>query len=354
MPHSQNLQVQALEASAEPIMRLSGHCRPAPFEQLSVLKISMVQKQMSLVPAALRYVDQVARAGSIQRAAKELNIAASAINRQILKLEKDLGVTLFERFSKGMRLTSAGNTVVALARRWKSEKRRVGAELEQMQGVNQGHVRLVAMDSHANGYLPRMIDELAARHPGLSLEVRIESTDEAVAALVEGSADLIAAFNLTPHRGLHILWTRDLPFGCVVAPGHVLAKNKSVSMQEVMAFPVALQSKLLPIRRYLESHHAWLFAKDRTMVETNSLQLLKILATSGRHVAFTSELDAAPEIIEGSLVFRPVRDKTAEPQKVSVALDGRKPLSKVVKIVADLLAEEMDQDLEMARKKRTA
>ncbi|MEI9804167.1 MAG: LysR family transcriptional regulator [Pseudolabrys sp.] len=193
--------------------------------------------QNSLVPAALRYVDQVARAGSIQRAAKELNIAASAINRQILKLESDLGVTLFERFSKGMRLTSAGNSVVALARRWKSEERRVASELEQMQGINQGHVRLVAMDSHANGYLPRLIDELAVRHPRISLEVRIESTDEAVAALVEGSADLIAAFNLTPHRGVHILWTRDLPFGCVVAPDHVLAKNKTVSMQEVMAYP---------------------------------------------------------------------------------------------------------------------
>jgi DNA-binding transcriptional LysR family regulator len=353
MPHRQTLLEHVHKAFAALHHGPQGHCRPALFEQSSILKIRMVQMQNSLVPAALRYVDQVARAGSIQRAAKELNIAASAINRQILKLENELGVTLFERFSKGMRLTSAGNSVVALARGWKSDERRVGAELEQMQGVNQGHVRLVAMDSHANGYLPRLIGELAVRHPGVSLEVRIESTDEAVAALVDGSADLIAAFNLTPHRSLHILWTRDLPFGCVVAPDHVLARKKTVSMQEVMSYPVALQSKLLPIRRYLESHHAWLFAKDRTMVETNSLQLIKILAASGRHVAFTSELDAAPEIIEGALVFRPVRDKSAEPQKVSVALDSRKPLSKVVKIVADLLAEEMDQDLEMARKKRT-
>jgi DNA-binding transcriptional LysR family regulator len=71
----------------------------------------------SLVPAVLRYVDQVARSGSIQRAAKELNIAASAINRQILTLEHDLGVALFERVSKGMRLTPAGDNVVTLSRR---------------------------------------------------------------------------------------------------------------------------------------------------------------------------------------------------------------------------------------------
>ncbi len=62
----------------------------------------------SLVPAVLRYVDQVAKSGSIQRAAKELNIAASAVNRQILLLEQELGVTLFERVTRGMRLTSRG------------------------------------------------------------------------------------------------------------------------------------------------------------------------------------------------------------------------------------------------------
>lgn len=308
--------------------------------------------QGSMVPAALRYVEQVARSGSIQRAARELNIAASAINRQILRLEQDLGMPLFERFAKGMRPTSAGNSVVALVRRWKSDEMRIQTELEEMQGINQGHVRLIAMDSHTNGYLPRLIDDLAERHPGVSLEIRIESTDEAVAELLGGTADLIAAFNLSPHRDLHVLWSRILPFGCVVAPEHPLAKKSSVSMQEVMGHPIVLQSKLLPIRRYLETHHAWLIAREQTTVESNSLQLLKILARRGRHIAFTSELDAAPEIVQGSLVFLPVRDKSAEPQTVGVAIDGRKPLSKVAKIVADALAAQMDEDIAVVRRSR--
>jgi DNA-binding transcriptional LysR family regulator len=83
----------------------------------------------SLVPSVSRYVDQVARSGSIQRAAKELNIAASAINRHILLPENELGVTLFERVPRGMRLTSAGDTVVTLARRWRSGEQRAAADL---------------------------------------------------------------------------------------------------------------------------------------------------------------------------------------------------------------------------------
>src|ERR1700745_662499 len=114
----------------------------------------------SLVPSALRYVDQVARSGSIQRAAKEMNIAASAINRQILLLERDLGVALFDRVARGMRLTGAGDTVVTLARRWRSDERRADADLKRLLGINQGHVRLIAMDSHANGFLPRVVAAL--------------------------------------------------------------------------------------------------------------------------------------------------------------------------------------------------
>jgi hypothetical protein len=79
---------------------------------------------------------------------------------------------------------------------------------------------------------------------------------------------------------------------------------------------------------------------------------VKILARSSNYVAFTSELDAAPEILDGSLVFLPVRDKGAEPQTVSVALDGRKPLSKIAKIVADRLTQCIAEDLKGVRKAR--
>jgi len=299
----------------------------------------------SLVPSALRYVDQVARSGSIQRAAKEMNIAASAINRQILMLERDLGVTLFDRVVSGMRLTSAGDTVVSLARRWRTDERRADADLKRLRGIDQGHVRLIAMDSHANGFLPRAVQAIAERHPRISLEIRIASTDEAQAALLGGEADLVAAFNLNPHRDLHVIWRHELPFGCVVSTTHALARHKTVSMQEIVAFPVALQHKMLAIRRYLDARHGWLFGEGQRMVETNSLQLVKMLAASGGYVALTSQLDAAPEIIAGTLKFIPVRDKGAEPQTISVAIDARKPLSKIARIVADQLAESMNEDL---------
>jgi DNA-binding transcriptional LysR family regulator len=303
----------------------------------------------SLVPAALRYADQVARSGSIQRAAKELNVAASAINRQIIQLEGILGVPLFERVAKGMRLTPAGDAIVTLARRWHSDERRAAADLQQLQGIHQGHVRLVAMDSHVNGFLPAAVLQLAREHPRIALEIEIGSTDAAGTALVSGGADIAAVFNLSPRRDLHVLWSAELPFGCVASPNHPLARKRSISMQEAVAFPMALQSRALMIRRYLETRHGWLFTDEQKVVETNSLQLMKILARSGEYIAFTSELDAAPELIDGSLVFLPVRDKNVEPQSVSIAIDGRKPLNRIGKIVSDMLTTNITQCLSEVR-----
>jgi molybdenum-dependent DNA-binding transcriptional regulator ModE len=62
-----------------------------------------------LHPKALRYLAAVAQLGSVQAAAREVSISASAIDRQILMLEEDMGVPLFERLPRGMRLTAAGS-----------------------------------------------------------------------------------------------------------------------------------------------------------------------------------------------------------------------------------------------------
>ena len=302
-----------------------------------------------LLPKALRYAEEVAKAGSIQAAAKELNLSASAIDRQILLLEADLGVPLFERQPSGMRLTAAGEIVVVLARRWRSDLNRAWLEIRQLQGVSQGKLRLAAMDSHTNGFLAVFVERLAREHPKIRLEIDIMSTDQAAAALVEGTLDIAVAFNLKPQRELHLVWQTGLPLGCVVAPQHPLAGQATTSLKAVAGFPLAVQGRSLAIRRYLEARHAWLFSEGEPPVVTNSLQLVKKLVQGGGHVAITSELDAAPEICAGTLRFVPIRDKDARAQSVGVAISARRPLPRIARIAAEMLAEEIRLCLEQAR-----
>lgn len=294
-----------------------------------------------LLPKVLRYAHVVAQKGSIQAAAKELAIAASAIDRHILLLEDDLGVHLFERMPGGMRLTPAGELLIALTQRWSADLNRTLSEIKQLQGVSQGQVKLAAMDSHANGLLPRFVGRLAVEHPKIQLDIDLVSTDEAVRRLTEGLVDLAVAFNLKPQRDLHIVGSAELPLGCVVAPGHPLASEPFATLRQVVAHPLATQSRSLAIRKYLESRHGWMFAEGGPPVVTNSLQLVKSLTRAGSHVALTSELDAAPEILAGVLRFIPIRDRDIQPQTVGVAISVRRPLPRIARLVADRLAEEV-------------
>jgi len=303
----------------------------------------------SLSPRALRYLAAVAQTGSIQAAAREVAISASAIDRQLLQLEQDLGLPLFDREPRGMRLTAAGEVVLALAQRWRADLQRTLSDLKQLQGVHQGQVRLAAMDSHANGLLPAFAAALARDHPGIVLEVEIATPDDAVRRLAEGDAEVAIAFNVRPQRDLHLVWTTELPLGCMVAVAHPLAGCAAVTLQDVAQHPMAVQSRALAIRRYLERKHAWLLAQARPPLVTNSLQLVKSLVCGGTHVALTSELDAAPEILAGQPRFVPLQDAAAQPQTAAVVISAKRPLPRIARVVADLLGQHAQAYLAQVR-----
>ena len=108
-------------------------------------------------PRLLTYVDAVTRHGSIRKAADALSVASSALNRQILDLETDLGTALFERLPRGVRLTAAGEVFLAYARQAISELKAVESQVEQLRGLVRGQVGAAAVESVAGELLPSAI-----------------------------------------------------------------------------------------------------------------------------------------------------------------------------------------------------
>lgn len=292
--------------------------------------------RLQLVPKSLRYLEAVAKHGSIQAAARALRISASAIDRQILILEDSVGLRLFERHASGMTPTKAGEMLFVLARRWHNDGSDVWSELQQLQGVHLGLVRVAMMDSQVNGLVPEFVEAVASRFPLVQLEIDVMTPADSVLAVDQGTADLALAFNVRPHRSIDVLWSRSLPLGCVAAPPHPLAAEPALALRQVVAQPLVLQSHALSIRQVIDLDHDHLLHEGRQPVTTNSLQLLKRLTASGRYVALTSELDAAAEILDGSLVFVPVTD--AAPQSVSVIASNVRGLSTISRSVGEILA----------------
>ncbi len=302
-----------------------------------------------LVPRPLLYVEAVAEHGSVQAASRAMGIAASAIDRHIKALEEVNRAPLFERHPKGMRPTSAGEAVVVLARRWRTDAERLETQLQEMRGQEGGSVRLAAMDSLANGVLDDLHGWLRAEHPNIRLNVDIMTPSEAARQLDEGAVEVVMAFNLPRLRHQHVIWSDRLRFGCIVAAGHPLARTAETSLAQVTGHTLVSQSALLPTRQYLDNRYSWFFAENVPVLSSNSLQLLKGVLLQGNAAMITSELDALPELSRGDLVFLPLKDKGLAAPTISVVIDTRRTLSRAARLVSEFLPLRTQAQLAEAR-----
>jgi DNA-binding transcriptional LysR family regulator len=120
----------------------------------------------------LRYIDEVARLGSIRAAGDRLNVAPSAINKHILQLEETIGEPLFERLPRGLRLTPAGEILVAHIRRTMKEYSQVEAEIRDIKGLESGAVIVATTNGLAEGIVAKTAAGFCARHPRIKLSIR--------------------------------------------------------------------------------------------------------------------------------------------------------------------------------------
>src|SRR3981189_3979668 len=91
------------------------------------------------------YLEEVAGTGSIRKAATHWNVAASAISRQILALEIQLGTPLFQRLPKKLVLTAAGEILIGHIRNTLKELTRAQTKIEELKGVRRGAITLAKM-----------------------------------------------------------------------------------------------------------------------------------------------------------------------------------------------------------------
>ena len=145
---------------------------------------------MPLMTTALRYFDEVARQGSIRRAADQLHVAASAVNRQILKLEDELGVPLFERLPRGLRLSSAGELLVYQVRQWQRDERQLLGVLDDIRGTGTSEVRVASVESVTDRLLPVTIRRFMERYPRVRFDLSTDLTDPIIDAILSGEADI--------------------------------------------------------------------------------------------------------------------------------------------------------------------
>ena len=256
----------------------------------------------------LRYFAAVARHGSIRGAAEELRVAQSALSRQILKLEADFGMPLFERWARGVHLTAAGTIFLRYARSSLQQVDEVRSELDALNGLRRGVVNIQSIESLVQHFLPRAISRFSQQHPGITFDVTIDASDHVVAAVREGRTDIGLVFYPPRERELRTVFRTGEPLVALMSASHPLARRSRVSLANAMLYPIALPVCNSGSRMLIDAACKAAGIYLTPVLETNSVQLLVHFAHENMGITFQSRLSAWDSLRAGKLVAVPLRD----------------------------------------------
>jgi DNA-binding transcriptional LysR family regulator len=257
----------------------------------------------------LRYVDEVARTGSIRKAADQLNVTASAVNRRIMDLEEELGAQLFERRPRGVRLTAAGEVFVHYLREQDGGVERMKSQIEDLRGLRRGTVRIACSQALALDFLPREIAAFRARHPMVSFGVSVLDHEQAMTALANYEVDLVLVFRPPFLPNFQPLMSLEQRIVAVMSAEHPLASRLTVRLRDCANYPVALPERSLGGRQLLDQVVARSGLTFQLAAESNSFEFLRGLVTHANLISFQIGIGTLPENNKLGLVARDIDDR---------------------------------------------
>ena len=288
----------------------------------------------------LRYLDEVARCQSMRLAGQRLNVAGSAINRQILGLEEKLGTDLFERQPHKVVLTAAGEVLIDHVRQTLRAMDQCVHQIESLKGLQWGEVSLGVASGIAGTLAPEIVTRTRSSFARVSLRVQTMPSGDIIDGLKAGDLDLGLAFDL-PVAGLQLISRKVARLGAVMANDHPLANKAEVTLQECSTYPLCLAQHPLTLRRRIDSAFAAASMVPQPVVETDSIELLRRLASQIPYITFLSPFDIFHELRETKVVHVPVRRVFANPEEI-VLLGRTRGFSPLAGRVAEMCRDVMN------------
>lgn len=258
---------------------------------------------------SLIYFNAVAKHQSIREAARQLNVASSAVTRQVAQLEDALGIALFLRERRQMRLSPAGEILYRHARRLTAPMEAAVSELEMLRGIKTGSVRIGTVESVGLSFLPQLITEFGVRYPRLNLDVSVTSSAEVIKHLVDERIDIGFAFIAKPPQQVDLTFRRDVRIGVVMRADHPLAALPRLTIGACITHPLAVAKPEISIREVIEPFLRRSASIIPPLVEVDSIRMLVELALGGHYVSIMTPIGAQNELMSGALVFRPLEDR---------------------------------------------
>lgn len=254
----------------------------------------------------LTHVVEVARTGSIRKAAEQLNLTPSAMNRRIQDLELEVGTPLFERRPRGVKLTTAGEMFVRYARSQIADAERMRSYVEDLRGLRRGPVQIACSQALAFDFLALRIATFQKKHPRVSFDLKVMDHERALAALTAYEADLALVFRPAMWPTIRVITSKPQRLAAVFRSDHPLAAKKTIRLSDCAPYPVALPDRSLSGRQILDEACARRELRLNVLSESNSFEMLRGLVLHCDMISFQIEIGAPSGDPGARLVGRPV------------------------------------------------
>jgi DNA-binding transcriptional LysR family regulator len=193
-----------------------------------------------------------ARLGNFTRAAAELHISQSAFTVQIRQLEDALGVTLFDRSKRRIRLTTPGKDVLAPLERLLVDAEAVLSRTREIAGLRRGIVTVAVLPSVAANFLPSILRDFTKRHPAISVQIRDVVAERILNAVRSEEADFGIGSSVRANRELSTIPLFVDKLCAFVHKSHVLARQPSVTLRELSVLPLILTGRESSVRELVD------------------------------------------------------------------------------------------------------
>jgi DNA-binding transcriptional LysR family regulator len=244
----------------------------------------------------LEIIRAIADTGSFTAAGEKLHVSQSAISRQILLLEDELGEPVFHRIGRRIRITPAGESLLQLSNRVFQDLDETVAAISDKQESLRGTMRLVGGMTVCLYVFPALLAEVRRVHPSLDLKITVGSAERSIAMLRAGAGDLgllTLPVEATDLVAVPVLQEELL---LVTYPSHPLAKKRQVAPADLNRESFILFETGSITRRIVEQFFMRERIEAEIVMETENVEIIKAMVRHGLGISIIPWQAAAADV----------------------------------------------------------
>ncbi len=249
----------------------------------------------------LEIIRAIADTGSFTAAGEKLHVSQSAISRQILLLEEELGEPVFHRIGRRIRITAAGESLLQLSHRVFRDLQETVSSISDKRESLSGTMRLVGGMTVCLYVFPALLAEVRRVHPHLDLKVTVGSAERSIAMLRSGLGDLGMITLPVEATDLVSVPVLEEELLLVTYPAHPLARKKSIVPADLHKQDFVLFETGSITRRLVESFFTRERVEPEIIMETENVEIIKAMVRSGLGISIIPSVAAATEVRTGQL-----------------------------------------------------